>query len=109
VKNATFKSQTLTADAAGTATQNFDAFAIGGQSIVFFQFSITAVGLTGLVKVQASADGTVWTDIPTVTQNVTATGTVVFNLEHYGAPFVRAVAVASAGSMAVTVKGFAKE
>lgn len=110
MKNATFIAQTLTADSAGVATQNFNPFAIGGQNNVFFQANAVGTGVTGTIRLQASADGTTWTDIATTSTAVSgAGGTFIWNIEHYAAPQVRVVANATVGSMVVTVKGFAKE
>jgi hypothetical protein len=93
----------------GAVAVNSNPFNVGAQTTVFMMAKVTGTGLTGTVKLQVSADGVEWADLVSGSQSMGATGgNLYWNIEHFGGLAVRAQAVASAGTAAVVLTGYAK-
>lgn len=76
-----------------------------------FAFSVQAVftgSPVGTAKLQASLDGTTWTDIEDSSDEIAAAGNILWNVADVGYPYMRFVYTRTSGSGALTVKFFGR-
>jgi hypothetical protein len=65
--------------------------------------TITPTSLAGgSIKLQASIDGTVWVDVPSSSNNVTATANFIWNIDAPYYKYARAAYILTAGQISVT-------
>jgi len=102
-----------------SAASSFNSQAFSLQHLYGFavQAAITGAAPTGTLKLQASCDVSQksdlsdvvnWTDVPTQTQAISATGTYLFNVDAVHYPYMRLVWVFTSGTGNISARINAK-